>query len=129
LWEAGLLTPEEVTELKADWRRHFEHANEPDWIGFCKGQKPGTTQAWWLYGAQGRRAHYRWAGIPHALIQKWTAQRKRRSKTIRSPHPRRISPLPHDADLPHRPPTPRTPAGGSDGAVWPPRRLPLPCGG
>jgi hypothetical protein len=83
LWEAGLLTPEEVTELEADWRTHFEHASESDWIGFCKGQKPGTTQAWWLYGAQGRRAHYRWAGIPHALIQKWTEERKRRSKTIR----------------------------------------------
>jgi hypothetical protein len=105
LWEAGLLTPEEVTELEADWRGHFEHANEPDWIGFCKGQKPGTTQAWWLYGAQGRRAHYRWAGIPHALIQKWTEERKRRSKTIR----RRAKHAAQEAAAPQADTPPSTP--------------------
>ena len=33
LWEAGLLTPEERTQLEARWRQHFNDANEPDWVG------------------------------------------------------------------------------------------------
>ena len=66
------------------WREHFDHANEPGWYGHCIGHaKKGDTFATWLHGEEGRRAHYKWAGIPHALIKKWTAEHKRRAKTIR----------------------------------------------
>src|SRR5262249_57849401 len=82
--EAGLLAPEEVATLEASWRKRFDHTNEPDWVGHCIGHaKPGDTFATWLHGAEGRRAYYRWAGIPKALVKRWTKERKRRSKTIR----------------------------------------------
>jgi len=83
LWENGLLTPAEIVQLEKHWREHFDHANEPGWYGHCIGHaKKGDTFATWLHGEDGRRAHYKWAGIPHALIKKWTAH-KRRAKTIR----------------------------------------------
>jgi hypothetical protein len=83
LWEAGLLAESEVTELMAHWREHFERAQAPDFM-FCIGHaKPGDTFATWLKGAAARRAHYRWAGIPRALLKEWTTQRRRRSRTIR----------------------------------------------
>lgn len=120
LWEAGLLTPEERTQLEARWRQHFNDANEPDWVGYCIGHaKPGDTFATWLHGDEGRRAHYKWAGLPRPLIKKWTAEHKRRvkrrSKTIRqlaesaqeppvepAPQPK---PAPPEAQ-PERPPSP-----------------------
>ena len=86
LWEAGLLVPKERTTLEQRWREDFDKANRPDWFGHCAGQKPGTTQALWLHGEEGRAAHYAWAGIPRTLVKRWTTS-KRRSKAVQ-PAPR-----------------------------------------
>jgi hypothetical protein len=86
LWEARLLSNEEVATLETRWREYFEQAQEPN-FWFCLGiTKPGSTSATWLKGAAARRAHYRWAGIPHALIRKWSAERR----TARQRQGRRI---------------------------------------
>ena len=80
LWEANLLTPEERAELEAEWREDFEAAQTPDfWL--CVG--PGEH----LTGAVARHAHYRDRGIPRALIKRWSAERRRRAKTIHEPEP------------------------------------------
>jgi hypothetical protein len=83
LWENGLLTSTEVTELLARWRSDFERAQQPGFT-YCAGfAKSGDTVASWLEGAPARRAHYRWAGIPRDLLKRWTRERRRRSKAIR----------------------------------------------
>jgi hypothetical protein len=83
LFEAGLLTESEVAELMACWREAFERAQEPRFM-YCTGfTKPGDTTATWLEGEPAKKAHLKWAGVPRALIRKWTAERRRRGKTIR----------------------------------------------
>jgi hypothetical protein len=83
LFEAGLLTEPEVAELTAGWRRDFERAQDPRFM-FCVGfARSSDTSAHWLAGAAARKALYRWSGIPKALVRKWTAERRRRSKAIR----------------------------------------------
>jgi hypothetical protein len=80
LFEAELLGEEERAELEAEWRQAFEKAQAPDfWL--CLG--PGRH----LYGAPARRRHYRWADIPRSLLKEWTAERRRRGKTIRNLEP------------------------------------------
>ena len=68
LYEAGLLRPEEVASVMERWRHWFDHAQEPD-FSYCTGNG-------WLKDEEARRAQYRWAGIPHALIKQWTEERK-----------------------------------------------------
>jgi hypothetical protein len=83
LFEAGLLTETEVAELTKLWRERFEQAQRPD-FAYCIGHaNPGDTFASWLHGEPAKRAHLKWAGVPRSLIRKWTAQRRRRGKTIR----------------------------------------------
>jgi hypothetical protein len=83
LWENGLLTSTEVTELTARWRSAFERAQDPGFM-YCVGfTRPSDTVATWLDGKVARKAHYRWSGIPRGLLKRWTAQRRRRSRTIR----------------------------------------------
>jgi hypothetical protein len=82
LWDAGLLSPQEIAVLEKDWRARFENAQRPD-FQHCIGHDSKQHCAVWAKGIQAKRAHYRWAGIPNALIEKWTAEYKRRSKTIR----------------------------------------------
>lgn len=82
LYEAGLLTDDEASSLTARWLRDFARAQAPG-FAYCAGfAKPSDTTATWLKGAAARRAHYRWAGIPRALIREWTAQRRHRGRTI-----------------------------------------------
>jgi hypothetical protein len=72
LWRAGVLDEEEKHRLEAEWRREFEHAQTPDFA---------IAQAWpkpLLEGIRARRAHYRWADIPHELVEQWTKERRRR---------------------------------------------------
>ena len=108
LWENGLLTPAEIVQLEKHWREHFDHANEPGWYGHCIGHaKKGDTFATWLHGEDGRRAHYKWAGIPHALIKKWTAH-KRRAKTIRKLEEPTVEPARQETIL-EAPPMPAVP--------------------
>ena len=75
LIEMAELTETELAELMPEWREEYEKANEPN-FSYCTGDG-------WLRGEAAKRAQYRWAGIPPALIKKWDAERKRRAKTIR----------------------------------------------
>jgi hypothetical protein len=83
LYEAGLLTDQELAVFTARWREEFEHAQDPNFEHCIGHAKPGDTFANWLSGAAARRAHYAWAGIPRELVKKWTSERRSRSKTIR----------------------------------------------
>jgi hypothetical protein len=78
LYEAGLLTETEVTELVAEWRRQFERAQDPE---FWLCDEPET----FLESAAARKAHYRWCGIPSKLIKEWTVARRRRNKAAGKP--------------------------------------------
>jgi len=83
LYEAELLTEREISELMSRWRRDFERAQDPGFT-YCVGfAKPGNTTATWIQGDAARKALYQWSGIPKALLRKWTAERRRRDKTIR----------------------------------------------
>jgi hypothetical protein len=83
LYQAGLLGEEEAASLVNEWRQDFERAQEPGFM-YCAGfAKPSDTVATWLSGEAARKAHLKWAGVPHTLIRKWTAERRRRRKTIR----------------------------------------------
>jgi hypothetical protein len=97
LWEAGLLSDQERNDLEAQWREHFEKAQEPG-FQYCIGhRKKGDTFASWLKGRAARRAHYKWAGIPHELLRQWTEERRCRSKTIRKLRATTKEPLGEDA--------------------------------
>ena len=76
LFEAKLLSDAEAQGLETWWREQFERAQDPNFF-HCEG--PGR----FLKGEAARRAHHRWAGIPRSLLRKWTAQRRRQSKTVR----------------------------------------------
>jgi hypothetical protein len=76
LLAAGVLTEQESAELIAFWREQFERGWQPHFF-HCDG--PGRI----FHGSIGRRKHFAWAGIPAELVRRWTAERRRRSKTIR----------------------------------------------
>ena len=79
----------EVAELTALWRGRFERAQRRAYA-YCVGSpSPGDKSAILAQRRRCRKAHYRWAGVPRALIRKWTAERQRRGKTIRSSGRRR----------------------------------------
>ena len=73
LFEAGLLSADEVVPLMARWRIHFDDAQAPGFT-FCTGYG-------WLDGAEARMAHYKWAGIPRGLLKEWRADRRRSKPT------------------------------------------------
>jgi hypothetical protein len=63
LWAAGILGADERAELEAHWRRRFEQAYALD--------------------RKARRKRIRFADIPRELVAAWTAERKRRGRTIK----------------------------------------------
>jgi hypothetical protein len=67
LYAAGLLAEGEREELLAYWRAQFERARDPEFF-HCEGA--GRI----LHGAAARAAHYRWADIPPALVEAWSAE-------------------------------------------------------
>jgi hypothetical protein len=76
LYEAGLLGEAEKAELEREWRQEFDNAQDSNfWL--CMG--PGEI----LEGTAARRAHYREADIPAALVRKWTAEHRRQARTVR----------------------------------------------
>jgi hypothetical protein len=97
LWEAGLLTDQERKDLEAQWREHYDQAQRPG-FQFCIGHaKHGDTFATWIKGRAARRAQYKWAGIPHELVRRWTEERQRRSKATRKLRATTEEPLGEDA--------------------------------
>ena len=82
LFEAGLLTEGGIAELMARWREDFERAQAPGFT-YCAGfARPSDTTATWLEGEPAKRAHLKWAAVPRSLIRKWTAERRRRHRTV-----------------------------------------------
>src|SRR3954453_19372321 len=76
LYEAGLLSDEELAELMPWWREQFERSFAPEFF-HCLG--PGRI----LEGAPARQAHYRCTCIPPEIVKRWSAERGRRTRTIR----------------------------------------------
>ena len=74
LYEMAELSDTELAELIPEWREEYEKANGLN-FSYCTGDG-------WLRGEAAKRAQYRWAGIPRALVKKWDDER-RRAKTIR----------------------------------------------
>jgi hypothetical protein len=58
------LDEDEAAALVTQWRQEFEKAQAPD---FWLSTGPGSL----LHGSAARRAHYRWADIPRALLKEW----------------------------------------------------------
>jgi hypothetical protein len=69
LYEAGLLAEGEREELLRYWREQFDRARDP---GFFHCSGPGRI----LHGAAACREHYRWADIPSALVEEWSAEHR-----------------------------------------------------
>jgi len=76
LYAAGALAEAERAELLAYWRAQFDRASAPGFV-HCEG--PGKL----LHGAAARREHFRWADIPRALVEAWSAERRRSARRIR----------------------------------------------
>jgi hypothetical protein len=68
LYDWGELTKAEIDALMPDWRLAFDESQASD---FCFDHYEGE---------RARREHYRWAGIPDAVIAKWEAERARKEK-------------------------------------------------
>jgi hypothetical protein len=75
LYESEFIGAEERAALERGWCREFARAHGPHFF-HCEAGRI-------LKGAAGRRAHYRWAGIPRDLLKRWTRERRRQSHTIR----------------------------------------------
>jgi hypothetical protein len=71
----GELTEPELAALMPEWRAQYERAQDPA-FAHCAGSR-------WLKGAAARRAHYRWVGIPREILERWDAERRRRTGVIR----------------------------------------------
>jgi hypothetical protein len=69
LFERGLLTKDEIAKLMPQWRVFYEEAQQPDFT-FHTGDG-------WIEGAEARRQHYQWAGIPRAIVAQFDAERER----------------------------------------------------
>jgi hypothetical protein len=69
LYEAGLLDPDECSELERAWRRAFDEAQAP---GFCfYGVRRHGSEMVALTGRKARSAQYREHDIPRSLVTKW----------------------------------------------------------
>ena len=71
LFEAGLLGDEEEAELLADWRCEFDRAHGPNFFHCASGKI--------LRGEAARHAHLKWADIPPALVEEWSAEHDARA--------------------------------------------------
>lgn len=67
LYEAGLLSDEEIAELMPRWRAEFERAQAPNFF-YVEG--PGV----YFEGAVARRRHYEWAQIPPSVLRAFEAK-------------------------------------------------------
>ena len=69
LFAANLLSPRERKQLRRLWRAQYEEAYAEGFV-HCLGPSQ------WLHGDAARDAHFRWYGIPSALIDEWDSERK-----------------------------------------------------
>jgi hypothetical protein len=89
LYKAGALSAEEKATLEREWK-----------VEFAKAQAPGfmvsVSDSQILKGAAARAAHHRWADIPPALVEQWSAEhpvRRRGRKRTESALPGSEAPL------------------------------------
>jgi hypothetical protein len=83
LLKMGELVGAELAEVMTHWRERYEHAALDPTFGWCIGHaKDGDTFASWIDGDAGRREHYRFWGIPRALVKKWDRERIRNARTV-----------------------------------------------
>jgi len=72
LYEMGSeLRPDELEYLMAFWREHFEKAMSQ----YCPNSWGPDGQL--LKGLPAQQAWMEWAGIPHSLLRRWHAERRR----------------------------------------------------
>jgi hypothetical protein len=76
LYEMGQLGDEERHELEHWWREQYLRAWDPHFF-HCEG--PGR----FFHGAPARRRHFAWADIPAEFVKQWSAEYRRRRRTIR----------------------------------------------
>lgn len=74
LYEAGLLSAEEVAEVTAWWREQYDRGCAPE---FRCVRGPNDL----LQGEAARAAHHSWADIPAALVEQWERDRARPAAT------------------------------------------------
>jgi hypothetical protein len=79
LYEMGELSPDELEYRMEFWRKHFDLAMSPHFaipIPISVGGDPrkGSTL---ITGFEAQRQHLEWAGIPHSLLTRWHAERRR----------------------------------------------------
>ena len=78
LYDMGELSEAELAELRPMWREHYEQALRG---GFSyRIECAGIVS--WLEGEEARKAFYRWACIPRAIVKQWDDERQRREQTI-----------------------------------------------
>jgi hypothetical protein len=73
LWRLGVFSADEKVRVERQWREALERAQDPN-FSYCLGP------AEFLIGDLARKAHYKWCDIPSELIQKWSAERRRRKE-------------------------------------------------
>jgi hypothetical protein len=73
LFEMGILSEAECSELLALWRREFDRDHRP--------------------------AHLNWADVPHSLRGQWQAERRRRGRAIRKLEPKGEAPAGGDVSI------------------------------
>jgi hypothetical protein len=72
LWQAGVLSAEEQTILEAEWRDEFDR---------CMAHDFAIARPWpdsLLTGHAARAEHLAWADVPRELVERWSAERRRR---------------------------------------------------
>jgi hypothetical protein len=83
LFAMGELRKAELSQTMAWWREQYDRARQPGFAHCIGHAKPGDMFATWLEGLPALRAHFRWAGVPRKLIQRWNAEHRRSTKLVR----------------------------------------------
>jgi len=82
LYEMGNeLRPEELDYLMGFWRQHFDLAMSPHFAipHSATDVSKGSTLT---TGLEAQRLHLEWAGIPHSLLKRWHAERRKANAAI-----------------------------------------------
>ena len=76
LYERGnVLRDDEIEYLLTFWREQYDRMYAPHFAHCIGHAKPDDTFASWVFGAEARRLHIAWAGIPSSLVVKWDAEK------------------------------------------------------
>jgi hypothetical protein len=73
---SDVLSADERAELEAEWRREFDRSWDEHFF-YCAG--PDKIYS----GDDARWQHWLWADLPPPLLDRWMAERQRRSRVVR----------------------------------------------